>query len=168
MAKPNVSSVLFAALDLLQIAFALVVIAITAWKLLNVDINIGETDFSSKCLLDGSKSDDALSGTRLCAYAIAVGVISLLVSIIFACIRNCVKCITLNACGANKIVSVVGDAALAVWWGIAFAILVRRGTAANNLNWPEKTARDGVIAASFGALAAFGIDCIGTIVSLIL
>lgn len=153
-------------LDLLQLIFSLLVIVLTAWRL--TDFDVEGTSVSSSCLLDGSKDSGFLTGTQFCAYAIVVGVVSFLVTAIFGCIRKIFKCITLNVCGASRIISVIGDIAVGVWWTVAFVLFVRRGRAANNLGWPERTARDGVIAASFGAMVAFYADAIVTIFSMVL
>ena len=166
MAKPKCTDILCGALNILQVLFALVVVGVTSWKLVDVDISAAR--LSSACALGKTDPGDTFDGSKLCVYAIAVGVVSLLVSIVLACIRNVVKCVTLNACGANKIVAVIGDAALAVWWGIAFAIVLSRGRAANAAGFEERAARDGVIAATFGAMAAFALDAVITIFDLVL
>lgn len=148
-------------LDLLQIAIAIGVVVLTSWRLLNVKVD--NLNFDSSCVLDGSGSTDAISGTRFCAYAIAVGIVSLLVSVIFGCVRNVFKCVTLDACAASQLVSLLGDALLAIWWGVAFALFVKRGTAANDIGLPNRTERDGVIALGFGGTVVFALDALITI-----
>lgn len=69
---------------------------------------------------------------------------------------------------ASNIVDVIGDTALTVWWAIAFAMFVRRGTAANELGWPQRAARDGVIAAAFGGMLAFAADVLVSIFEVVL
>lgn len=166
MERPKFTSILGVALDILQILFATAVVILVSWKLTNVDINIVGLDFNAQCLLDGSDGEPPFSGVRFCIYAAAVGVISLIVNVIFNCIIKFFKCITLNACFASNVLAIAGDIALAIWWGVAFALFVVRGTKANNLDWPERTARDGVIGCAFGALAAFAADAIVTIVGI--
>lgn len=155
--KPKWASAVGAVFDLLQIAIAIAVIVLTSWRLLKIDVR-GPSEIETVCVLDGSNSSDFISGTRFCAYAIAVGVISLLVSMIFGCVRNIFKCVTCNACAASRIVDIISDVALAVWWGAAFALFVRRGGAANDLGWPNRTERDGVIALAFGGMVTFIVD----------
>lgn len=69
---------------------------------------------------------------------------------------------------ASKVVEVVGDTALTIWWAVAFAMFVRRGSAANELGWPQRAARDGVIAAAFGGMIAFAADVLVTICIMVL
>lgn len=166
MAKSAAVSVLGVTLDLLQAAFALVVLVVTSWKLF--DGNVDGFKIDGSCLLDGSGSSDAISGTRFCVFAVAVAVISLIANFVFSCVGKVFKCVTLNACAASKLVSIVGDTALGVWWTVAFALFVRRGTAANSLGWPERSARDGVIAASFGAMVAFYADVVVTVCGMVM
>lgn len=163
MGKSTGLKILGVALDILQMVFALLVVVLTSWKLLNVSAE--GINLTSSCALDGSDSDDAISGTRFCAYAISVGVISFIASLIFTCIKNIFKCVTLNVCKASRVIAVIGDTALGIWWVVAFIFFVQRGTAANRLGWPERPARDGVIASAFGAMAAFFSDVIVTLCS---
>lgn len=149
------------ALDILQIVFAILVITLTSWRLLNV--NVEGFDVDTKCLLDGSSGDGVLTGSKFCIYAIMVGVISLLANIIFGCVGKIFKCITANVCGASRIIQILGDTALGVWWTVAFVFFIQRGTAANNLDWPETAARNGVIAGSFGGLISFFLDVVVTV-----
>ncbi|KAI0562195.1 hypothetical protein FGB62_64g144 [Gracilaria domingensis] len=158
MAKKPVTKVLSLALDLIQIACALVVIVVTSWRLLKIDRD--GLDFQSTCLLDGSGRDGTFTGTQFCAYVIVVGGISLIFNAIVGCARNIFRCITAGACGASRLISIAGDTILTIWWGVAFYFVVRRGVAANNADWPERAARDGVIAATFGAMAAYAADII--------
>ena len=165
MPKSTPLKIIRLALDLLQIALAILVVVLVSWRLIKIS-DFKVDDVKVECLLDGSEDTGAFTGTGFCIYAIAVGVISLIASAIFGCIRNCFKCITANVCGASRIIDIVADTALGVWWTVAFVFFLRRGTAANGLDWPEKAARDGVIAASFGALASFFADVIVTICSM--
>lgn len=162
--KPKALSILGVALDLLQIGFALLVTVLITWKLMNVERQ--GVELKSSCLLDGSDSSDFLTGSAFCVYGVVVAVVSIIVNAVFGCLRKITKCVTLNACAASNIVSVIGDAALGVWWAVAFALFVRRGTAANGLGWPERDARNGVIASAFGAMAAFWADVVVTIVGI--
>lgn len=159
--KPKALSVIGVALDLLQIAFAIIVTVLVSWKLTGIEVD--GVQLKSSCLLNGS-DDGFLSGSAFCVYGILVGVISLIANAIFGCLRSFTKCITLNACAASSIVSVIGDTALGIWWAVAFALFVKRGTDANDLGWPERSARDGVIACAFGAMIGFWADVVITIV----
>lgn len=163
MGKSKGTSVIGAILDLLQIAIAIGVVVLTSWRLLDVSVDVEGKELQTTCVLDGSGSSDFISGNRFCAYAIAVGILSLLVSVIFGCIRNCFKCVTLNACAASNLIAIVNDAILTVWWAVAFTLFVQRGTAANDLGWPNRSERDGVIALAFGGILAFAIDAIVTV-----
>lgn len=164
--KKGTFKVLGTALDILQIAFAVLVTALVSWRLLNVDVE--GTNVDSNCLLDGSVEPGLLPGSQFCIYAIAVGIISLLVSVIFGCIAKVFSCVTLNLCKANKIVDVVADIALGAWWTVAFVLFVRRGTDANEMGFPETPARNGVIAAAFGAMASFYTSAILTVCDAVL
>lgn len=158
MAKKATTKVLSLALDIIQVACAICVIVLTSWRLINVDRE--GLKLNTDCLLDGSGRKGAFTGGQFCAYVIAVAVISLIFNAIVGCARNICKCITVGGCGSSRLISIVGDTVLVVWWAIAFYFVVRRGTAANNLDWPEKPARDGVIAATFGAMAAYFADIV--------
>lgn len=163
--KPKALSVIGVALDLLQILFAMIVLVFVSWKLTGVEIE--GLELKSSCLLNGSDAG-FLSGSVFCIYAILVGVISLIANAIFGCLSKVTKCVTLNVCAASSFVSVIGDTALGVWWAVAFALFVRRGTAANDLGWPERGARDAVIASAFGGMIAFWADVVITIVGVIM
>lgn len=158
MAKKGAVKVVGVALDIIQIALAVVVIVLTSWKLL--DLEVEGINVESTCYLDGGGSDNKFSGTAFCIYAICVGVVSVIANAIFSCLTRIFKCLTLNACGCSKLLSVVTDSALGIWWLVAFVLFVQRGTAANELDWPERASRDGVIAASCGAMVAFFVDAI--------
>lgn len=167
MSKSKAVSILGVALDILQTLLALIVVITTSWKLTNVDltdIGLNGPKINTKCLFDGSNLEGPLTGTGFCAYAIAVGIISLLVNLVFSCIGKLCKCVTLNACFASKVVATVGDVILTVWWAVAFTLFVRRGTAANELGWPQRAARDGVIAAAFAAMLAFAADVVVSVI----
>lgn len=163
--KSALTTALSIIFSVLQLAFALVVGVVTGTKLLDVDRT--GIEFDTNCLLDGSKGSGFLTGTQFCVYAILVAIISVVATWIFGCIRHCFKCITFNACGASKLLDVVGNTILLVWWIVAFVLFFQRGRAANDLGWPEKQSRDWVIAASFGAAAAFLGDIIVSIVQLV-
>lgn len=165
MVKSKVTTVIGFALDILQMIFALVVVALTSWKLL--DIEVEGVRFASSCYLDGSGKTGAFTGTQFCVYAIAVGIVSFVANAIFGCIKHICKCVTMNACAASNIVGIIGDTVLGVWWVIAFALFVQRGTAANGLLFPERGARNAVIASSFGAFAAFFADVFVTVCSMV-
>lgn len=147
-----------AALDLLQVATAIGVVVLVSWRMLNVDIQ-GRT-LDTKCVLDGAKLDDALSGTNFCIYGIGVGIASLIALFVFGFVRKVFKCVTLNACAASKLVSIVGDAVQIVWWAAAFTLFFQRGTAANDLGYPRRTERDGIIALAFGGIVFFLADVV--------
>lgn len=188
--KPTWAKVLGVILDLLQVAIALAVIVLTAWKLLDIQVhtenltpdnlfdndntnntnNNNTTDNNNNsiigtgCVLDAPDEDDnEPAGISFCLYAIGVGVVSLVVNTVFACVRNVVKCVSCDACAVSRVVAIVGDVALAVWWGVAFALFVRRGGQANDAGLPNKTERDGVIALAFGGMTAFAVDAIITL-----
>lgn len=181
--KPTWAKIVGAILDLLQVAIALAVIVLTAWKLLDIKVNTenlnpdnllndkndSTTNSSNEiigtgCVLDAPDEDDGEpSGITFCLYAIGVGVASLVVNMMFACVRNVVKCVSCDACAASRIVAVIGDVALAVWWGVAFALFVRRGGKANDADLPNRQERDSVIALAFGGMAAYAADAIITL-----
>lgn len=163
--KSKFTKILGVALDILQFVFAALVVVLVSWKLTNVSIT-NLTNVNSNCLLDGTDSEGPISGVGFCVYAIIVGLVSIIANAIFTCIGNCANCVTLKACMANKVVGILGDTLLAVWWGLAFALFVRRGTTANELDWPERTARDGVIAAAFGGMLSFAGDVIVSIIAI--
>lgn len=120
------------------------------------------------CVLDApDETDNELAGIKLFMYAIAVGVLSLVVNMVFACVCNVVKRVSCDACAASRVVDIVGAAAPAVWWGIAFALFVRRGGAANDAGLPNKTERDGVIALAFGGMTAFAADAVITLCTIV-
>lgn len=166
MASKDKRSCLEILLDIAQIAIAIAVVVLTSWRLFSVEVE--GTSVDGKCVLDGSESDDFLSGTRFCLYAIAVGVLSLLVNAVFGCVRGAFKCITLNACAASKFVTLVGDFVQVVWWGLAFALFLRRGRAANDLGYPNRTERDAVIGLAFGGMIAFAADAICAITGFVM
>lgn len=159
--KPRALSVVGVALDILQIVFAILVVVLVSWKLTNVEVD--GISVKSSCILNGS-DDSFLGGTGFCVYAIVVGLASLIVNVIFGCLRKLTKCLTLNMCAASNVVTVIGDTILGIWWAFAFGLFVKRGTAATNLGFPERGARDGVIAAAFGAMIAFFADVVVTVV----
>lgn len=160
--KPKALSVLGVALDVLQVGFAILVVVLVSWKLTNVSIE--GLSLKSSCILNGS-DDGFLGGAAFCAYAIVVGIASLVANAIFGCLRKLTNCLTLNMCAASSVVTVIGDTLLGVWWAFAFGLFVRRGTAANSLDLPERGARDGVIAAAFGAMISFFADVVITVVA---
>lgn len=145
-----------AILDLLEVAVAITVVVLTSWRMLNVSVE--GTNLDTSCVLDGSGSDDLISGTNFCIYAILVGVVSLLALGIFKFVRKLFKCVTLNACSASRLVSIVGDVLQSAWWAVAFALFLRRGTAANDLDLPNQTERDAIIACAFGGMLFFAAD----------
>lgn len=152
-------------LNLFQVAFAILVVYITSARLLNVQAET-KTSLYSYCLLGDPANDsasDKLAGSRLCIYAIAVGVIACIATLIVCCLRNLVKCATCDICGASRIVDIIADAALFLWWLIAFIIFVRRGTAANDAGVPRATERNAVIGIAFGAMLSFALDIAVTI-----
>lgn len=163
--KSTVTTTLSIIFSVLQLVFAFAVAIIVGTKLLDVDRT--GLEFDTNCLLDGSKGTGFLTGTQFCVYAILVAVISVVATWVFGCVRHCFKCITFNACGASKLLDVIGNAVLLAWWIVAFVLFLQRGRAANNLGWPEKQSRDWVIAASFGAAAAFLGDIIVSVVQLV-
>ncbi len=148
-------------LDLVQTALAILVIVLVSWKMMQVS-RTEVLKIKTKCLLDGSGQTGTLRGTQFCVYALAVGFVSLIASSLLGCANRCLGCITANACGITNFVSIVIDAVLLVWWAIAFILFANRGIAANNANFPQEPARNGIIAAAFGAALSFALDIIFT------
>lgn len=157
-------------LDLLQVTFAVLVVYITSAYLINVEVDIKGQTVESSCLLNG-RSDllgrenqddrndsDVFSGTRLCVYSILVGIIACIATLIFCCLKNITKLATCNIGGLSRIVDIIADSALLVWWLVAFVIFVRRGREANLNQYPRETQRNALIGCTFGAVAAFAID----------
>lgn len=147
-------------LDLIQLAIAITVTVLVIGPL-TTNLNLGDRKVS--CLLENGTSENS---TRLCVYAIAVGIVSLLVNVVFVFTRKIFKCATCDAFRLSRAVDLVGDGVQTVWWGAAFAILVRAGTAANNVDMPHRMERDIVIGLSFGGMVAFAADIGVTIWSL--
>lgn len=157
-------------LDLLQITFAVLVVYITSAHLINVEVDIKGQTVESSCLLNGrtdiigrenennDENSDVFSGTRLCVYSILVGIIACIATLVFSCIKNVTKLATCNIGGLSRIVDIVADSALLIWWLVAFVIFVRRGREANLKQFPRETQRNALIGCTFGAVVAFVLD----------
>ena len=154
-------------LDIMQSALAILLVALVSWKMLRVNISKSEFNFDTKCLLDGSAKDGILTGVSFCAYAIAVGVVSLVANCLLSLMKMCLGCLTAGACGIKDFFSILSDTLLAIWWGVAFALIVQRGTDANEKGFPEETARNGIIATAFGGMMSFVLDIVFTVCGLV-
>ena len=166
MGRSKPVSILRFALQILQVGFSITVIVLIFWKLFNVDIEGFNLD--TNCLLDGSGRSDAISGTKFCIFTVGAAFASLLVASILGCLGTCAKCFGLKACAVPDVISLIGNIALGIWWTAIFILVLQRGRAANNLGWPERAARDWVIAASFGATFAFFADAVIAVCTLVL
>lgn len=140
-----------AILDLVQLTIAIAVTVLVIGPL-TTNINVGDRKVS--CVLDESGSNT----TKLCVYAIFVGIVSLIANTVFVCARKIFKCATCDAFRLSRAVELVGDTAQAVWWGAAFAVLVRAGVRANAEDLPHMLERNAVIGLSFGGMLAFAAD----------
>lgn len=161
MAKTAPMRVASAVLNLVQFALALLVIVLVSWKMMRV--NVDNLQVNSRCLIDGSGKSGSLRGVRFCAYLIGVGVVSIVASAVLGCATKCLSCLTANVCGISGFVSIIIDAALGLWWAVAFALTVTRGVAANKAGYPEVDARNGIIAATFFASLSFFLDILLTL-----
>lgn len=166
MGKGAPLKVLGVVLDLVQAALAILLIALVTWKMMRVRVDRRDLEFDTRCLLDGSGGKGAFNGMTFCVYAVIVGLVSLIAKALLACLGRCVACVTAGACGIKDFFSIATDVLLAVWWGIAFALFVQRGIAANDRGFPEETARNGIIATAFGALLSFSLDIVFTVCGL--
>lgn len=153
--------VLGMALDLVQAALAILVVVLVTWRMVRVSRN--NLTITSRCLLDGTDQKGPLRGASFCAYAVAVGIISLIATAILRCANRCLGCVTANACGITNFGEILIDIVLFTWWAIAFALFANRGVPANHKNFPHESARNGIIAAAFGAAASFALDVVFTV-----
>lgn len=153
-------------LDLVQAALALLVVVLVSWKMFRVTrtdlVSFKSLPVKVGCLLDGTGKTGMLHGTRFCVYMLAVGLISLIATSVLRCANRCLGCITADACGITNFVSILIDALLLAWWAVAFVLVVSRGQAANKANLSQEPARNGIIAASFGAAFSFFLDILFT------
>lgn len=154
--------VLGMALDIMQVALALLVVVLVTWKMMRFARGPG-ISVNTRCLLDGTGKSGRLRGMEFCVYAAAVGIISLIATSILRCANRCLGCLTANACGMTNFGEIIIDILLFVWWAIAFALFSNRGIAANNKNFPQTSSRNIVIASAFGCAASFALDVLFTV-----
>ena len=164
MAKGVVGKVIGFALDIAQFAIAIVLLVLAFRITFPEPIDL--RNLNTHCLLDGSGGAGTLTGIQFCAYILAVGFVSIIASAILGCLTRCVGCFTANICGVKGFLSIVADAVLVVWWAVAFVLVLKRGTAANERGWPHAPLRNGIIATTFGGALLFFLDIIVTIVEL--
>lgn len=149
------------ALDIVQAVLAILVVFLVTWKMMKV--SVVNTSVQTRCLLDGTEKTGALRGAAFCGYAVAVGIISLIATAVLRCANRCLGCLTANACGITNIGEILIDIVMFAWWAVAFALFANRGLPANNKNYPEEPARNGIIAAAFGAAVSFALDVVFTV-----
>lgn len=167
MGKPAPTTLLSNALHLVQVAAALTILVLVPWKLYRVDVDLKDItapSVTTECLLDPGNTSDFLPGSRFCVAIIAFAVATLILGTIASFAKCLCSCMTMNVCGLSNFVTVAVDIALAVAWGVAFALLVVRGNAATDAGFPNKTYRDGVIAAGFFGCISYVLDAIVNVV----
>jgi hypothetical protein len=163
MGKRGVSTILSAALHIVQAICSLAVLAIVPWKLFHVSVNtsnLTDPSLDTSCLLDTGKTSTFLPGSRFCIALIVFAVAALLFSAIFSCAATCFKCLTANACGLSGAFTIVADIVLAAAWGVAFALCFQRGRQATDAGLPNTEWRNGVIAATFFGSVSYALDAI--------
>lgn len=172
MGKKGGVVLLSAALQILQKLAAVFLIIVVPWKLLegdgfSVDDVADLIDYPSDtviptitCLLDPPTGDNFLNGSSFCIAIIAFAVATLVAGIVIACARCICRCASANICGISNLVTIAGDVALAVAWGIAFYLLLQRGQDANAANLPMQGWRNACIATGMVGCLSYVLDAV--------
>lgn len=162
MGRKSAVSILSSALRLIQVGASIAIIVLVSAKLFKANLDTSEVispRFSTKCLLDTGTSS-FLPGAKFCVGLIVFAIASLLFSSVMSCAKVIFSCFTANVCGLSNIITVVTDVILAVLWGIAFVLTLRRGNAANDAGYPRRDYREGVIASAGIATISYALDSI--------
>lgn len=140
--------------DTLQILFAVAVLAVIGNRLFRVsDDSIG-----SICFLDHNWQ------VRTCTYAIIVSVFSLIALIAVLIVRYLYRCAACEECATSTALELGADIVQAIWWLIAFIVLVSANARMNpSIRYVGSAARGGVIALSFFEVLLFAADSAITI-----
>eukprot|EP00877_Chromochloris_zofingiensis_P006490 jgi/Chrzof1/2094/Cz11g02160.t1 len=144
----------------MQVAGAAAVVAITALKLTDINVQRQGLNVTSnvQCLLGSS---DQVG--NLCYYAYAVAGFSLLASVAL----SLVQCITCNLCGCGRLLDTAFAGVGTAWWIAAALVFTKYGQASPqdlpNVNW-----RNSIYIISWAEVGLFGLmllTCLATLLA---
>jgi hypothetical protein len=172
MGKASKYFILSNALHLLHTAAAIYIIVVVPWKLYHAKVSVNANNpsqgvnFSAKCLLDPGTSSKVWSGERFCVAITAFAVLALLFSSVISLLKCCCGCITGNAFKLSHFITIVGDVALAVMWGILFSTLLPRTNAAKAAGYPQQRLREGTVIAVAVAAISMILDVLVNVIGI--